>query len=290
MKKPNLFIPGFAKCGTSSLHTTLIQDPYIEASSRKEPHTYVTNYLYRNRYKHFQKIYSNINESEIKYILDSSTSYSVSENSIKRIMKDSPNSKFILILRDPIERIVSHYNWLSSLGLVELEFEKEIEKYGNLKFRVQDHFYGNYKTYIDASCYGMHLENISKIVPKQNLKILIFEELISNWNHIRIELVNFLNLPSIQELEMMHENKTKNAIKIVRSKKSYTQKIYNQIKYFLKLKYKSKKVKNPQYHQINVNETNLSFMTKYLKKDYQLLLSLGIDNSKWQTTNKVLLS
>ncbi|HEY9134269.1 MAG TPA: hypothetical protein VIM85_00570, partial [Pseudomonadales bacterium] len=79
---PNLFIPGSAKSGTSSLHEYLNQHPDISMSSEKEPHFFC---IKRNKKEAFE--YEKLFENEKKYRGESSTGYMVFHGVPERIKK-----------------------------------------------------------------------------------------------------------------------------------------------------------------------------------------------------------
>ena len=108
--KPNLFIPGAAKSGTTSLHNLLDQHPEICMSSVKEP-----GYWKNEKFKDFKNIekenYLNLfMKSNHKIFGESTTAYMYYDSFINNInsnYKVSP--KFIFILRNPIDRFNSHF-------------------------------------------------------------------------------------------------------------------------------------------------------------------------------------
>ena len=108
---PNLFIIGAAKCGTTSLHCYLDLHPEISMSRIKEPRFFacpegpreeraITD---RNRYLA-------LFEAGKKIRGEASPAYSqhpAVSGVPGRIAMESPDAKFIYLVRDPIERIES---------------------------------------------------------------------------------------------------------------------------------------------------------------------------------------
>ena len=220
MKKPNLFIPGFAKSGTSSLHSMLLQHPEISGGISKEPHTYSWDFLYKKRFSFFKEAYENCNS---KFILESSTSYLPSKYAIERIIKDTPEARFIVIARDPIDRIVSHYNWLSKKGLVNKKFREEILAHAGEKFNYKIHYAGNFKAYLDFSKYGEQLQQLHAAVPQDQILFLTFEEVFKNWERVFPRIGKFIDL-NLSAIEIKKENTTK-AKQKVKKKRSLLKKI-----------------------------------------------------------------
>jgi hypothetical protein len=95
-KKPNLFVLGFPRCGTTSLFNNLKQHKEIFIPRKKEPrffdrHVY---YDYKKDYpiksmKKYLELFK-INKLNKKYFIDCSIFASYSKRSINNILKLSP--------------------------------------------------------------------------------------------------------------------------------------------------------------------------------------------------------
>lgn len=177
----DFIIPGFPKSGTSSLHEYLNLHSKICMSAVKEPHIYSKLENYQKRYDNtFDRSLSNlIEKKDDKTILfgESSTSYMITKESPKRIFEDNPNTKFIIIARDPIDRIVSHYNWLLSNGENLKPFKDEIESDLKVDFDINKPSRTGYKSYIEHSKYGDQIENFLKYFPVENFLFISLEKL-----------------------------------------------------------------------------------------------------------------
>ncbi len=127
---PNLFIIGAAKCATSSVHSYLAEHPDIFMSYLKEPGYFVepedrqyrkrpfvrpegTEYrLYRNDMESYLGLFAEAGCAKI--IGESSTGYTQlpkQEGVAKRIHDFNPQARLIYLMRDPVERTISHYWW-----------------------------------------------------------------------------------------------------------------------------------------------------------------------------------
>jgi hypothetical protein len=104
---PNLIVIGAAKCGTSSLHSYLSEHPQIFMSTPKELRFFIKDdwserldwYM-----EHFRADATVRGESSPKY-----THYPLRPHVPERIWSVAPEARFIYLVRDPIERIVSHW-------------------------------------------------------------------------------------------------------------------------------------------------------------------------------------
>lgn len=209
--KPNLFIPGAGKSGTSSMHQLLGFHPKICMSSVKEPHFW-TNHNYDNYTTSDFETYSSLfkSNSNTIYYGESSTGYMVFPTFIKRI-KDNygKEPKFLFVLRNPIDRCYSHYWWLKGMGSEQLDlksaFLKDFDVEPIPEVQLPE---ANYKCYYQYGLYAKWLKKFYDNFERDNIKVVSHENL---KNH-RLETLNscfeFLDLEPLSEVPEIHSNKT----------------------------------------------------------------------------------
>jgi Sulfotransferase family len=120
--RPNLFIIGAMKCGTTSLHAYLSEHPEIFMCEPKEPSYFVEREQLRRWYPSMEEF--GFWRGEDRYLAlfadagdrpvvgESSTSYTKLPQIAgvtERLYRFSPEARFIYIMRDPVERTISHY-------------------------------------------------------------------------------------------------------------------------------------------------------------------------------------
>ena len=105
------FVIGGMKCGTTSLWHYLAHHPAIVASSEKEPCFF--SYNYRKSSFWYLRQFTGIATNPKKTYFDGSPVYLHDPESPQRIHRFLPHAKMVVLLRDPIERAVSHYNYYS---------------------------------------------------------------------------------------------------------------------------------------------------------------------------------
>ena len=207
--KPNFFIPGAAKSGTTSLHELLDIHPDISMSKEKEP-VYWNNKLF-NEFENLEiSRYLNLFEQEVKIKGESTTSYMYYDNFIKNV-KDNFHQppKFIFILRNPIDRYISHYNWLKGLGKEKRRIDKIIEEERYLDFKE----YNDYpKQYYQFGLYYKWISRFIENFGKENIKIVTFEKLISERLNILNSCYEFLGVSKMDSVNFIKSNKTNKVI------------------------------------------------------------------------------
>lgn len=108
---PNLFIIGSMKSGTTSLHEYLNEHPDVFMSDVKEPGYFADcmNYYPKDR-EWYESLFKGVKEESI--IGESSTNYTklpICTDVVDKIWKFNPESKFIYLMRNPVDRVISHY-------------------------------------------------------------------------------------------------------------------------------------------------------------------------------------
>ena len=119
MKKPNVFIIGAPKCGTTSLREYLGSHPNVYACKPEEPHFFCTDL--KGRYngltepEYLRKYFHGAN-SRHKVIIDKSTWYLYSKSAVLNILKFDADAKFIVMVRNPINMVYSLHSELLWTG------------------------------------------------------------------------------------------------------------------------------------------------------------------------------
>lgn len=109
MKKPNLFLVGAMRCGTTAMYTYLKQHPEIFMSSLKEPHFFGSDIHHTNRpintCEEYLSLFSDVGSERI--VGEASTSYLYSTNASSEIGNFCNSANIIIMLRNPIDVMYS---------------------------------------------------------------------------------------------------------------------------------------------------------------------------------------
>ena len=109
--KPNVFIVGAAKCGTSALYEYLGRHPHIYMSRIKEP-TFFGKDLTRVSWRDpslddYLDLFRGAGSYE--FVGEASTVYLVSKSAASEIREFSPEARIIIMLRDPVDAMYAMY-------------------------------------------------------------------------------------------------------------------------------------------------------------------------------------
>lgn len=169
-------IIGAMKCGTSSLYIYLKEHPEICPAMHKEPEFFSDNQGHGVKVDNYNDLW-NFDNSVHKYALEASTGYTkypselnVSEN----IRNYGIRPKFIYIIRNPFDRISSHFNFMQRHEAWHLSIDG--------------------KHLLNTSNYFLQLEQYRKYFPIRDILLLDFDELKNNPKQLLQRIYSFLGL------------------------------------------------------------------------------------------------
>lgn len=170
---PSFFIIGAPKAGTTSLHYYLEQHPQVQMSAIKEP-GFLASAGPHNDSRKVDRLdrYEQLFDPSIAVRGESSTNYAeypLRQGVPERIRALAPEAKFIYLVRDPVERTVSHYHQLvASTG----ESRSMQEALGDLS--------DPRSPCICASLYALQLELYLRIFPQERILVLDQAEMLTD--------------------------------------------------------------------------------------------------------------
>lgn len=181
----NFFIiGGTIKAATSSVFTYLSAHPEVCGSSMKE--TFFFTRKYSGRLDQDRKRYRRYFAPEPghKAMVEASPDYlGYKENVAPRINALLPDVRLLFILRDPVDRFYSHYNFaVSKLELSgRLPFEDYVDlcaKYTAGKLSAQAAGIAEkHLRALEIGAYARHLKNYTELFPAAHIKVAFFEHL-----------------------------------------------------------------------------------------------------------------
>ncbi|WP_346857508.1 sulfotransferase [uncultured Draconibacterium sp.] len=287
---PNFFCIGAQKAGTTTLHDILKQHPEIFLPKRKEAHFFDLSDNYSNGIEWYYKRFFN-NYSQEKMVGSCTPEYLFFPNTPHRIKKDLGSEvKFIVILRNPIERAISHFNMSKSRGYETYDFPEAIN-FENIRIN-KNEFSLNHFSYINRGLYSIQLKRYFSIFDIKNFLILNFEEdFIKNREETIQQILSFLQVKklnlkiNIKSNESFHY-KNKIAQNLRYNKPKFLKKIFQFIPENMRFVF-NKKVhqlfSEPNYNKFNLSKTEKQILQqRYFYNDIKELESLtNKDFSNW---------
>lgn len=118
-----------------------------------------------------------------------SPTYLYDETALRNIRRRFPDSKILIVIRNPIERAISHFTMDKAMGWVpEKDFLHALSK----EPVHIDNFWVGLRHYLRHGLYARHIRKLLNIFPKNQLKITLYDTLESDQNAFFLELSDFV--------------------------------------------------------------------------------------------------
>jgi hypothetical protein len=213
MKKPNLFIVGAAKSGTTAMNDFLNQHPDI-FMAQKELHFFGSD-LNINQPKLTEQQYLDFfKEGQQKKIIgESSVWYLFSREAVKEIKAFSPDSKIIIMLRNPVEMMQAlHKQNIYDANEDIINFEEAVaavtdRKNGKRLPKNLEHL--SCLLYTDVAKYYEQVKRYFDAFGKENVHTIIYDDFKNDNLKTYRSVLNFLEVDPAFEptFEIINQNK-----------------------------------------------------------------------------------
>jgi len=122
--QPKFIIPGFRKCGTTSFYSYLINHPQVLPAVEKELHFY-TPFL-KQDINYYLAHFPEISNSKNYITGEATTRYIYSLKIAQQLFALFPKMKFIILLRNPVDRAISSYYQRCRLSYVDYTYKPQL--------------------------------------------------------------------------------------------------------------------------------------------------------------------
>ena len=214
MNKPNFFLVGAPKCGTSALASYLGRHPDIFMSNPKEPLYYMAPESGLSKFQN-EKHYLNIfeNKGSCKIVGESSVWYLYSDHAREQIKIKYPTAKIIVMTRDRISFIESLHSQLVFGGIERGQLEKSWKEN---RSRHMDDKYLSIECHENWRLMYSELSNFKKFIKlwKQDFEegnvLVINQELLAfNPSDTYSLVLNFLGVTPVENIDFNKVNANK---------------------------------------------------------------------------------
>ena len=224
MRKPNLFIVGHPRSGTSSLHSYLKQHPEIFMTVIKEPNFFARDFRIDSDHFHKKKLYFPY-RSESQYLSlyekwtnekiagEASATNLCSKAAAQEINRFNPASKIIMMFREPVEFLHSFHS-AARFALGEhledfqtaISAEKDRRDGRDLSKRV---IVPSWLFYSEFIKYTQQIQRFLSCFDRAQIKIIIFDDFKSNTQYVYRGVLSFLNVDPnyLTEFDVVNPNK-----------------------------------------------------------------------------------
>jgi len=199
--KLDFLIPGFSKCGSTTLYKLLAEHPQIYLPARKDFRYY--DLAERSaRQPEFEKRFHDSQPGQM--VGDASIWYTdteFEEQARRTILETHPQVKLIFIARDPVDRVESayreqHHNRLNLPNGCPFDLATAMREKRGISL---------------DSCFGQRLANYSQYVPAERILLLLLEDLQHSPAETVARCFRFLGVDSdfhVPGLELRHNSRS----------------------------------------------------------------------------------
>lgn len=206
--RPNLFLVGAPKCGTSALHAYLAQHPDVFMSEPKEPHFFCTDLGAPFAIRDPEAYAALFAKARSSVAGESSATYLFSKVAAENLRAYNPEARIIAMVRNPLEMLPSLHSQKRVNGTEPfasfaeaLEAEKK-RKAGVLKPQ------GAFPYYYDAAHYTEQLQRYYDCFPEAQRHVIVFDDFKRDAAGVYAEVLAFLGLePFTANLKVINSNK-----------------------------------------------------------------------------------
>jgi hypothetical protein len=205
IERLDFILAGAQKSGTTALHYFLSRHPNVTMGDQQEIHFFDNDAMFVSEvdYKQLHKHYPLLASSTIAG--DCTPSYLYHEPAAERIWKYNPKIKLLVLLRSPIERAFAHWNMQRFKGREPLDFFDAVrEEKTRIAGAPPDE--ARRFAYVHRGFYTRQLERLFKFFPREQVKILKFEEFKEKQREILASIFSFLGLKSLRSVRSKDRN------------------------------------------------------------------------------------
>jgi hypothetical protein len=168
---PTYLIAGLPKCGTTALAAYLETHPEVFVAPQKEVHFFDQHFArgipwYRSQFA---------GATAERAVGEATPTYMMRDDTVARIASVVPDVRLIVVLRNPVDRALSHYWWMrGAVGFERRDFEvaARAEMLDPTGATTRPHF-----GYLEGSRYAAHLDRLYRSFPPQAVHVVIAEDL-----------------------------------------------------------------------------------------------------------------
>jgi hypothetical protein len=199
--KPNLFVVGFAKCGTTALHQYLSTHPNVHPCFPKEPHFFIED-TWRRRPATTEAQYLQFfagAPKDARVFVDSSALYVYSPPALRRIHEFNADARIIVMVRHPVDMLASYHRYFCRMFVEDVtNFEEawnlqETRARGNNLPRGCE--FPVLLQYENLGLVGKHVAALLDIWPRSRVKIVFFDEFVKAPLEHYKDILDFIGIP-----------------------------------------------------------------------------------------------
>jgi sulfotransferase family protein len=227
--KVGFLVAGTQKGGTTALNAYLMRHPQICTANVKEVHFFDNEWLFQSKiprrtlYWYYHSFFAP--RASHRLIGESTPIYMYWADALRRIWEYNPNMKFIIVLRNPIDRAFSHWNMERQRNADSASFYDAIRHEAE-RCRQASPLQHRVYSYIDRGLYAEQLRRIWRYFPPSNTLILKSEDLRTNPTIALNKVTSILDIDSFGRVEPIDVHTGRYSQALSPDERRYLQRIF----------------------------------------------------------------
>jgi hypothetical protein len=215
--KPNFFIVGAPKCGTTALYEYLRPHPNIFMPQVKEPHYFAKDlgtYPFIKTLEDYTRLFAGAGPQH-RRVGEASVYYLRSTVAIANIREFNPDARLIAMFRNPVEMLHSFH---AQLLYVAEESESDFETAWRLQeprsrgLELPPRSRGSFLVqYRELGRFGSQTERLLAIFPRTQVKLILYDDFAASPQSVYDDVIQFLEIPHDGRTEFPRINEGKRA-------------------------------------------------------------------------------
>lgn len=206
---PDFIIIGAQRCGTTSLYNYLVASSNVLPAFRKEVHFFDKRFdrgllLYRAYFPSRLAELRIARAQQNRHVVGEATPYYLFHpHAARRVWHTLPRVKLIILVRDPIDRALSHYHYEVRQGIETLSFQDAIDQEeqrlsGEVERMLADERYVSFNhqhfSYLSRGIYVAQIRQWMALFPREQLLVLNSQELFTRTETVIRQVADFLGV------------------------------------------------------------------------------------------------
>ncbi len=205
IERLDFIVAGAQKSGTTALHYFLAKHPNITMGDQQEIHffdddaTFAATVDYERLHKHYPLVAPSTMAG------DCTPSYLYFKPVVERIWNYNPKIKWLVLLRNPVERAFAHWNMQRFKGRELLDFFDAVRE-EKTRIAGAPPIEARRFAYVDRGFYAEQLERVFQFFPRKQVKVVKSEEFKDKQRETLASIFSFLGLEPLRSVRTRDRN------------------------------------------------------------------------------------
>ena len=206
VERLDFVVPGAQKSGTTALHYFLKKHPRIALPDQQEMHFFDDEEIFSKGAPDYGQLHRSFHPLRRSALAGEVTpSYLYWKPAIERIRNYNPQIKLVILLRNPVDRAFAHWNMQRFKGRESLDFLEALKEEARRlsePLTIESRRFA----YVDRGFYSDQLERVFKFFPREQVKVVKFDNFRDRKQETLNSIFNFLGVAHLRDVRDSDRN------------------------------------------------------------------------------------